>query len=60
MQHILVPGFHRFSCSSNDWVAGYGNENINLTSVQAFYIYLPESFWRLMSGPILTFDQEAD
>jgi hypothetical protein len=46
---------------NHQWdVAGSGDANINLTSIQAFYTYLPGGGWNIGTGPIITYDWEAE
>jgi hypothetical protein len=37
-------------------VGGSGNADINLTSVQAFYTYLPGGGWSVGSSPTINYD----
>ena len=47
--------------ATHQWdVAGSGNAEINLTSIQIIGTYLPGGGWSYGSSPILTFDHEAD
>jgi hypothetical protein len=46
---------------NHQWdVTGSGDANINLTSIQAFYTYLPGGGWSVGSGPIITYDWEGE
>ena len=46
---------------NHQWdVAGSGDVDINLTTIQAFYTYLPGGGWNVGSGPIMTYDWNAE
>jgi hypothetical protein len=46
---------------SHQWdIAGSGDVDINLTSIQAFYTYLPGGGWNVGTGPIITYDWESE
>jgi hypothetical protein len=46
---------------SHQWdIAGSGDIDINLTSIQAFYTYLPGGGWNVGTAPIITYDWEAE
>jgi hypothetical protein len=41
-------------------IGGSGDTDISLTSIQAFYTYLPSGGWNVGSGPTITYDLEAE
>jgi hypothetical protein len=46
---------------NHQWdVAGSGDANINLTSIQAFFTYLPGGGWSVGSGPTITYEWESE
>jgi hypothetical protein len=46
---------------NHQWdIGGSGNTDISLTSIQAFYTYLPGGGWNVGSGPTITYDWEAE
>jgi len=46
---------------SHQWnVEGWTENSINLTSIQAFYTYLPGGGWTVGSGPNFTYDWESE
>ena len=46
---------------NHQWdVGGSGDANINLTTITAFYTYLPGGGWSVGTGPIMTFDWESE
>lgn len=45
---------------NHQWdVGGSGNADINLTTIQAFYTYLPGGGWNVGSAPIMSYDWEG-
>ena len=45
---------------NHQWdVTGWTENNVNLTSIQAFYTYLPGGGWSVGTAPILTYDWEG-
>jgi len=46
---------------NHQWdIGGSGNTDINLTSIQIFYTYLPGGGWSIGSGPSITYDWENE
>ena len=46
---------------SHQWdVTGWTENQINITSIQAFYTYLPGGGWSVGSGPTITYDWESE
>lgn len=46
---------------NHQWdVYGWTDKKINLTSVQAFYTYLPGEGWNIGTGPTITYDWETE
>lgn len=46
---------------SHQWdVAGWTEKQINITSIQVFYTYLPGGGWSVGSGPTITYDWESE
>jgi hypothetical protein len=46
---------------NHQWdVTGWTENKINITSIQAFYTYLPGGGWSVGSGPIITYDWESE
>ena len=46
---------------SHQWdIAGSGDADISLSSMNLFFVYLPGGGWNVGSAPILTYDHEAD
>jgi hypothetical protein len=46
---------------NHQWdIGGSGDADISLTSIQAFYTYLPGGGWSIGSGPTITYDCEAE
>jgi len=46
---------------NHQWdVGGSGNADINLTTIQAFYTYLPGGGWNVGSAPIMSYDWESE
>ena len=46
---------------NHQWdIGGSGDTDISLTSIQAFYTYLPGGGWNIGSGPTITYDWEAE
>jgi hypothetical protein len=46
---------------NHQWdIGGSGDADISLTSIQAFYTYLPGGGWSIGSGPTITYDWEAE
>ncbi len=46
---------------SHQWnVTGWTENTINITSIQAFYTYLPGGGWSVGSGPSITYDWEGE
>ena len=46
---------------SHQWdVTGWTDNDISLTSIQAFYTYLPGGGWSVGSGPTITYDWESE
>lgn len=46
---------------NHQWdLAGSGDNEINLTSIQAFYTHLPGGGWSVGSGPTMTYDWESE
>ena len=46
---------------SHQWdVGGSGNADINVTSLQLFYTYLPGGGWNVGTLPIMSYDHESD
>lgn len=46
---------------NHQWdIAGSGDADINLTSIQAFYTYLPGGGWSIGTGPTMTYDWESE
>lgn len=46
---------------SHQWdIAGSGDADINLTTITAFYTYLPGGGWSVGSGPIMSYDWNSD
>lgn len=41
-------------------IGGSGDADINLTSIQAFYTYLPGGGWSVGTGPTITYDWENE
>jgi hypothetical protein len=46
---------------NHQWdVAGSGDRNISLTTIQPLFVYLPGGGWNLGTGPAITYDWEAE
>jgi len=46
---------------NHQWdIGGSGDADISLTSIQAFYTYLPGGGWSVGSGPTITYDWEGE
>ena len=46
---------------NHQWdVAGWTENKINITSIQAFYTYLPGGGWSVGTGPTMTYDWESE
>jgi len=46
---------------NHQWdIAGSGDATVNLTTIQAFFTYLPGGGWTVGSGPIVTYDWEDE
>ncbi len=46
---------------NHQWdVAGWTENTINVTSIQAFYTYLPGGGWSVGTGPTMTYDWESE
>jgi hypothetical protein len=46
---------------NHQWdIGGSGDADINLTTIQAFYTYLPGGGWSVGTGPIMTYDWEGE
>jgi hypothetical protein len=46
---------------NHQWdVTGWTDNKINLTSIQAFYTYLPGGGWSVGTGPTITYDWESE
>jgi len=46
---------------NHQWdIGGSGDADINLTSIQVFYTYLPGAGWNVGSGPTITYDWESE
>jgi len=46
---------------NHQWdIGGSGDADINLTTIQIFYTYLPGGGWSVGSGPIITYDWENE
>jgi len=46
---------------SHVWdVGGPGNQDVSLTTVSAFYVYLPGGGWNVGTAPIMSYDHEAE
>ncbi len=46
---------------NHQWdVGGWTENTINLTSIQAFYTYLPGGGWSVGTGPTMTYDWESE
>lgn len=46
---------------NHQWdVYGWTENRVNITSIQAFYTYLPGGGWSVGSGPTITYDWESD
>jgi len=46
---------------NHQWdIGGSGNADINLTTIQAFYTYLPGGGWNVGSAPIMSYDWESE
>ena len=46
---------------NHQWdIGGSGEADINLTTIQAFYTYLPGGGWNVGSGPIITYDWNSE
>jgi len=52
----VIGGF-----ANHQWdIAGSGDTEINLTTVQFFGVYLPSGGWAIASSPIMSFNHETD
>ena len=46
---------------NHQWdLTGWTENKVNLTTIQAFYTYLPGGGWSVGSGPIITYDWESE
>ena len=46
---------------NHQWdVAGWTENTVNLTTIQAFYTYLPGGGWNVGTAPIMTYDWESE
>ncbi|MCP4398234.1 MAG: hypothetical protein GY801_13180 [bacterium] len=46
---------------NHQWdIAGWSEADINLTTIQAFYTYLPGGGWSVGTGPTMTYDWESE
>ena len=53
----ITPKYVMGVFPNHQWdVGGSGNADVNLTSVQAFYTYLPGGGWSVGSAPIINYD----
>lgn len=57
----LTPTWVAGLFPSHQWdVAGWTENNVNLTSMQLIYTYLPGGGWNVGSAPTLTYDWESE
>jgi hypothetical protein len=57
----LTPKYVLGAFPNHQWdVAGSGDADINLTTIQLFGTYLPGGGWNVGTAPILSFDHEID
>lgn len=57
----LAPNYLIGIFPNHQWdIAGSGDADINLTTVQAFYTYLPGGGWSVGTAPIMTYDWEGE
>jgi hypothetical protein len=47
--------------ANHQWdIAGTGNADVNVTTVSAFYTYLPGGGWNVGTAPIMSYNWEAE
>jgi hypothetical protein len=57
----ITPKYILGMLPNHQWdVSGSGDTDISLTTIQAFYTYLPGGGWNVGSGPIMTYDWEGE
>lgn len=57
----ITPSYVVGLFPNHQWdIGGSGDADISLTSIQAFYTYLPGGGWSIGSGPTITYDWEAE
>jgi hypothetical protein len=57
----ITPNYVLGLFPNHQWdIGGSGDADINLTSIQAFYTYLPGGGWSVGTGPTITYDWEAE
>lgn len=57
----ITPNYVLGLFPNHQWdIGGSGDADINLTSIQAFYTYLPGGGWSVGTGPTITYDWENE
>ena len=58
---IMSPKWVAGLFPNHQWdVTGWTENPINITSIQAFYTYLPGGKWSVGSGPTMTYDWASE